>query len=207
MKTTIPIFCMLVLLLVGSGCIDTESIAGNLSVNEIPATILYYENGNLSFPVDVSQIKVQDPGNFTVNVTSVITILLDDPRTGILLENGWAVTAISGAINDYDPNRTYADVEFEKDGLSFYILVDENERRTGDGYCSAEPMIYTGEFTRLGHPIPRYTQTKCKQDRMMHVFDHQDERLIMIYNGTTFYYLYPSYGSSTPKEYPGVVND
>lgn len=198
---------MLVLLLIVSGCIDTENIAGNPLVNETPATILYCENGNLSFPVNVSQIEVQDPDNFTVNVTSLITILLDDQRTGILLENGWNITTVSAATDGHDPNWTYADVEFENDGLSFYILVDENERRTSDGYCSADPMIYTGEFTHLGHPVPRYTQTKYKLDHMMHVYDHQDERLIMIYNSTTFYYLYPSYGSSTPKEYPGVVND
>lgn len=81
-------------------------------MNETPATILYYENANLSLPVNISQIEVLDPGNLTANVTSVITILLSDPRTGVLLENGWNITAVSGDTEDHDPNRTYAEVDF-----------------------------------------------------------------------------------------------
>jgi len=197
MKTTIPIFCMLALLLIGSGCTDTEDSPANLSANETPAIILYYENGNVSVPVNVSQIEVRDPGNFTANVTSVITILLDDPRTGILLENGWNITSVAGKTDEHDPNLAYADVEFEKEGLSFFIGVDEAANRTLAGYCDAKYMVRSDDFTQIGLPTPRYHQAQPCGETKTFILDNGDDprnpRLVMIYDRTTIFYLYPSY--------------
>ncbi len=204
MKTPIPIFCVLVLLLIGSGCTDTKSTTGELLVNETPATILYYGNANMSLPVNVSQIEVRDPGNFTANVTSVITILLSDPRTGVLLENGWNITAVSEETDDYDPNRRYAEVEFKKEGLSFYIVVDDKTGRTLDGRCGAKWWI-SGS---VSGPLPQdYHQADDKLSGNVWVFDQKNRRVIMVYNQTTILFLYPSYGSSISKEFSGLVND
>ena len=184
---------MLVLLLIGSGCINTECTPGNLSVNETPATILYYKNGNLSIPINVLQIEVKDPGNFTANVTSVITILLGDQRTGVLLENGWNITSVSGVNDKHDPNRTHIEVEFRKEGLSFFIGVDENERRTLEGRCGAKQWV----TDRISGPLPEdYHQWKWFDEGSLityYVIDERNERVVMIYNKTTIFYLYPSY--------------
>jgi hypothetical protein len=190
MRTTIPIFCVLILLVIGSGCIDTEDTPANLPANETPAIILYYESANFSVPVNVSQIEVRDPRNFTANLTAVITILLDDPRNGILLENGWNITSVAGVTDEHDPDRTYTEVEFEKEGLSFFIGVDEMANRTLEGRCGAGWWI-SGS---ISGPLPEdYHQATDKSTVTTHVFDSKNERLAMIYNKTTIFYLYPSY--------------
>jgi len=202
MKTSIPIFCVLVLLLIGSGC--TKSTIGELSVNETPAMILYYENANMSLPVNISQIEVRDPGNFTANVTSVITILFSDPRTGVLLENGWNITAVSGDADDHDPNRTYAEVEFKKEGLSFYIVVDDKTGRTLEGRCGAEWWI-SGS---ISGPLPQdYHQADDKSSGNVWVFDQKNRRVIMVYNQTTILFLSPSSGSPISEEFSGFLSD
>lgn len=173
-------------------------------MSETPAKILYYENANLSLPVNVSQIEVRDPGNFTANVTSVMTILLSDPRTGVLLENGWNITAVSEETDDFDPNRTYAEVEFKKDGLSFYIVVDDKTGRILEGRCGAKWWI-SGSISGA---LPQdYHQADDKSSGNVWVFDQKNCRVIMVYNQTTILFLYPSYGLSILKEFSGVMND
>ncbi len=181
---------MVVSLVIGSGCIDIESTAGNFMVNEGPAVILHYEDGNLSMPINVSQIEIRDPENFTANVTAVVAVLLGDRRTGVLLENGWNITTVWRAIDEHDPNRTFVDVEFQKEGLSFFIRVDDYDRKTLKGYCGAQWWI----SEPVSGSLPQdYHQATDKSSRTVWVFDQKNSRVAMIYNQTTIFYLYPSY--------------
>lgn len=193
MKTIIPIFYVLFLLVIGSGCTDFKDSPENLPANETPAVILYYENGNFSVPVNVSQIEIQSPCNSTANITLVITILLDDPRTGILLENGWNITSVAVKTEECDPNMIYTEVEFEKEGLSFFIGVDEAANRTTEGRCGAKQWV----TEPISGPLPEdYHQWKYyDEDSSMiyYVIDQKNERTVMLYNKTTIFYLYPSY--------------
>lgn len=195
MKETIFIFCVLTLLLLGSGC--TESINRNSPVDEGPAVILRYESGNLSIPpIDTSQIEVIDPDNSTANVTPIVAILLDDQRTGILLENGWKITTASKKTDEHDPNLAYVDVEFEKEGLSFFIKVDETANRTLEGHSGGAKLWVTD---RISGPRPEdYHQWKRfdENSSMIYtIFDHKTDRTVMIYNKTMIFYLYPSYAT------------
>jgi hypothetical protein len=81
-------------------------------------------------------------------------------------------------------------VEFQKEGLSFYIGVDEREGRTAGGYCGAEVWI----AEPVSGPRPGdYHQARDKMEGWWHVFDARNERVVIIYNSTTIFYLYPSY--------------
>lgn len=188
MKQTAILLVTAILLAFGAGC--TDSVAVNASANATPAPILYYELGNFSFSLNISEIAVNDPENFTANATSVIEILLADQRTRILLENGWNITSARMASEEDDPNRTYAEVEFRKDGLSFFIGVDETAGRTLDGRCGAEWWV----STPVSGPLPEgYHQAMDKSTKTYHVFDEKNKRMAMIYNDTTIFCLHPSY--------------
>lgn len=189
------------ILFLGSGCIDVQRSSGNTSANitllenftanKPPASIVYYLKGNLSIPINVSQIEVRNPGNFT-NVTLVVSILLNDSRAGILLENGWNITSVTRTRDTYDLNRTYSDIEFEKEGLSFFIGVDEDMHKTLRGYSGAQWW----QSTPVSGPIPEgYHQSIDKSSLTYHVFDHRNNRVVMIYNQTSILYLYPSYSN------------
>ncbi|MFA5396309.1 MAG: hypothetical protein WC346_09910 [Methanogenium sp.] len=195
MKTIIPIFCVLSLLVIGSGCTGFKDSPVNISANETPAIILHYENENISVPVNVSQIEVRDPYYFTKNITSVIAILFNDPRTGILLANGWNISSVVGATDEHDPNRTHTKVEFEKEGLSFFIGVDETANRTLEGRCGAKQWV----TEPISGPLPEdYHQWKYYDEdstMMYYVIDHKNERIVMLYNKTTIFFLYPSYAT------------
>ncbi len=141
----IPILLfMLMFLTFGSGCIDSQEV--NPSENVTPAPILYYERGDISIPINIAEIPVR---SFTANVTEVIETLLTDQRAGVLLENGWNITSARMGFDEGDPNRTYIDVEFRKDGLSFFIEVDEQERRATRGRCSAPVWLGGGHLQVL----------------------------------------------------------
>ncbi|MDI6877619.1 MAG: hypothetical protein QMC96_12720 [Methanomicrobiales archaeon] len=190
MKTTTIVFLFCVILAMGSGCTDSRGIPDNTPENTSPAAILFYEQGNRSIPLNISAIEVQDPKNITANVTSVIEILLDDQRTGILLENGWNITSIRRATDEHDPTLTTVDVEFRNEGLSFFIVVDEVQWKTLEGYCGAPGWI-SGP---VSGPLPEdYHQAMEKSSRTVWVFDHYNNRVAMVYNQTTIFYLYPSY--------------
>jgi hypothetical protein len=160
-----------------------------------PAPILYYKTGNQSVPLDISQIEVLDPKNFTANVTSVLEVLLDDQRAKILLENAWNITSVRRATDEHDPNLTYVDVEFQKEGLSFFIGVDEREGLTLQGYSGAP---WGGE--RSPYPKPYYQSESLRGSNTMIVYDNRNEQsvIIMIYNKTAIFYLSPS--SIPPEE-------
>lgn len=192
MQKILSIFIM-ILLFACAGCVNTGPPTGNESMEEKLPMILYYENGSTTIPINLSDIDIKERENFTANLSSVISILLDDPRTGILLKGGWTMTSATMKREESDPDRTYVEVEFQKDELSFFIGVDEQERRTLDGYCGAEYWY----ATPISGPLPEgYHQALEKSSRTYHVFDQKNERVALVYNKTTIFYLYPSYAVS-----------
>ncbi|MDK2890682.1 MAG: hypothetical protein PWR21_1314 [Methanoculleus sp.] len=186
-------------LLASCGCLDTRDAVGyddmqNGTAEGLPingsCTPASAANGGTETPVDLSQIEIRGGPDFSPNVTLISSILQNDPRTGLLIENGWNITSINEKNDEKDRDQSYADVEFRKDGLSFYIGVDEQEGHTTGGYCDAE--VWVAE--PVSGPRPgNYHQAKDKMERWWHVFDDRNERVVMIYNSTTIFYLYPSY--------------
>ncbi|KDE55344.1 hypothetical protein EI28_07690 [Methanoculleus sp. MH98A] len=175
---------MLLLLALGAGCTSTPE-------NATPAPVLHYEQGNTSIPINVSEIPVR---TFDVNATEVIEIVLADQRAGILLEGGWKIASVRTGF-DYDL-RTHVDVEFRSDepSPSFFIEVDEQEGQTGWGRCNV-PRWLGGPFAG---PRPEdYHKDEAVRDgtNWWYVYDHHNDRVAMVYNGTTIIYLYPSYGT------------
>ncbi|WP_048113767.1 hypothetical protein [Methanoculleus sp. MH98A] len=175
---------VLLLLALGAGCTSTPE-------NATPAPVLHYEQGNTSIPINVSEIPVR---TFDVNATEVIEIVLADQRAGILLEGGWKIASVRTGF-DYDL-RTHVDVEFRSDepSPSFFIEVDEQEGQTGWGRCNV-PRWLGGPFAG---PRPEdYHKDEAVRDgtNWWYVYDHHNDRVAMVYNGTTIIYLYPSYGT------------
>jgi len=180
---------MLLLLAFGAGCIDPPET--NATENVTPAPVLHYERGGVSIPINVSEIPVR---GFDANVTEVIEILLADQRAGALLEGGWKIASVQTSY-DYDL-RTHVDVEFRSDepSPSFFIEVDDQEGHTGRGFCNV-PRWRGGPFAG---PRPEdYHKDEAVRDgtNWWYVYDHHNDRVAMVYNGTTIIYLYPSYGT------------
>lgn len=222
MKTECSLFFVLMILLASCGCIGTRDAVGDDGVQNSTAEGLPVNSSfaptsaatkGTEMPVDLSQIEIRGGQNFSPNVTLISSILRDDLRTGILIENGWNITSINEPLQSWgivdpvrleewnvtsinemndrkDRARGSAAVEFQKEGLSFYIGVDEHEGRTAGGYCGAEVWI----AEPVSGPRPEdYHQTRDKLEGWWHVFDDRNERVVMIYNSTTIFYLYPSY--------------
>lgn len=179
----------LLLLAFGAGCIDFPEM------NATSTPILHYEQGNTSILINVSEIPVR---TFDVNATEVIEILLADQRAGILLEGGWNITSLRTGFEEEDPNREHIDVEFRNDelSLSFFIEVDEREERATRGRCSA--IVWGGRpWPDSKGPRPEdYYQSRPPLTDRFSVVDCQNERIVMVYNKTTIFYLYPSYGDA-----------
>ncbi|HOI14427.1 MAG TPA: hypothetical protein PLG75_11240 [Methanoculleus sp.] len=179
----------LLLLAFGAGCIDSGDADTTETVT--PAPVLHYERGSVSIPINVSDIPVR---RFDVNVTEVIEILLADQRAGALLEGGWKIASVRTGF-DYDLRATHVDVEFRSDepSPSFFIEVDEREGHTGRGFCNVPRWLggpYAGPYPEDYHQ----NQTPRRGVDWMYVFDHHNERVVVVYNETTIFYLYPSYG-------------
>ncbi|MDI3507078.1 MAG: hypothetical protein PWQ69_1058 [Methanomicrobiaceae archaeon] len=198
MKTKCSIYFVLMILLASCGCIDTQKPVEDDGMNDSMDGLLMngsftptsVATGGTGIPVDLSQVEIRGGPNFSPNVTLISSILQNDPRTGILIENGWNITSINEMNDEKDRARGSATVEFQKEGLSFYIVISEQEGRTAGGYCGAE--IWIAE--PVSGPRPGdYHQARDKLEGWWHVFDDRNERVIMIYNSTTFFYLYPSY--------------
>ena len=186
----IPLLSLVLLLLAfGAGC--TDSPETNTTENVTSPPVLHYERGDVSIPINVSEIPVR---GFDANATEVIEILLADQRAGALLENGWKIASIRTnfeGVYSVDPARTYVDVEFRGDeqSPSFFIEVDEQEGQTGWGRCNV-PRWLGGPFAG---PYPEdYHQNRTFYHT--YVFDHHNDRVTMVYNETTIFYLHPSYG-------------
>jgi hypothetical protein len=194
MKRIFILSLTLLLLALGAGCIDFPG--ANATENATSPPVLHYERENVSIPINTSEIPVR---TFDVNATEVIEIVLADQRAGILLEGGWQITSIRTGFEGEDPNREHIDVEFRNDelSLSFFIEVDEWERQTGRGRCSA--TIWRGH-PWTSEPFPEeedYHQAVNPYMGLFVVVDHHNERVIMAYDDTTIFYLYPSYGEVT----------
>jgi len=191
----IPLLSLVLLLLAfGAGCIDFPETNATEKTTSPP--VLHYEREDVSIPINTSEIPVR---GFDANATEVIEILLADRRAGALLEDGWKITSVRTNFERFysvDPARTYVDVEFRRDeqSPSFFIEVDEREGHTGRGFCNV-PFWKGGPYAG---PYPEdYHQnwTSTKQFSGYYVFDHHhNERVMMAYNETTIFYLYPSYG-------------
>ncbi|NMA10093.1 hypothetical protein L21_0854 [Methanoculleus chikugoensis] len=197
MKRIFILSLTLLLLALGAGCIDFPG--ANATENATSPPVLHYERENVSIPINTSEIPVR---TFDVNATEVIEIVLADQRAGILLEGGWQITSIRTGFEGEDPNREHIDVEFRNDelSLSFFIEVDEWERQTGRGRCSA--TIWRGH-PWTSEPFPEeedYHQAVNPYMGLFVVVDHHNERVIMAYDDTTIFYLYPSYGEVTEWE-------
>ncbi|MFY9170607.1 MAG: hypothetical protein WBJ06_05265 [Candidatus Methanoculleus thermohydrogenotrophicum] len=95
----------LLLLAFGAGCTDFG--APDTSKNTTPAPLLHYERGNVSIPINTSEIPV---GSFDASVTEVIEILLADQRAGILLENGWKIASIRTGFEKFLLGRPGQDI-------------------------------------------------------------------------------------------------
>lgn len=198
MKTKCSLYFVLMILLASCGCIDTQRPVEDDGMNDSMDGLLMngsftptsVATGGPGIPVDLSQVEIRGGPNFSPNVTLISSILQNDPRTGILIENGWNITSINEMNDEKDRARGSATVEFQKEGLSFYIVISEQEGRTAGGYRGAE--IWIAE--PVSGPRPGdYHQARDKLEGWWHVFDDRNERVIMIYNSTTFFYLYPSY--------------
>jgi len=197
MKQVFILSLVLLLLAFGAGCIDFPET--NTTKTAASTPILHYERGNILIPINTSEIPVK---RFDVNATEVIEIVLADPRAGILLEGGWKITSIRTGFEEEDPNREHIDVEFRSDelSLSFFIEVDERERQTGRGRCSA--TIWRGH-PWTSDPFPEeedYHQAVNPYMGLFVVVDHHNERVMMAYDDKTIFYLYPSYGDVTEWE-------
>ena len=111
MKTECSLFVVLMILLASCGCIDTQSpveddsmqngTAEGLPVNS-SFTPTSAATGGTKIPVDLSQIEIRGGPNFSPNVTLISSILQNDPRTGILIENGWDITSINEPLQSWD---------------------------------------------------------------------------------------------------------
>ena len=175
----------LLLLAFGAGC--TDSPETNATENVTPAPVLHYERGDVLIPINISEIPVK---RFDVNATEVIGIVLADQRAGALLEGGWKIASVRTGF-DYDLRTTHVDVEFRSDesSPSFFIEVDEQEGHTGRGFCNVPRWLggpFAGPYPEDYHLNRTFYHT--------YVFDHHNDRVVMVYNDTTIFYLYPSYG-------------
>ena len=188
MKQTLFLLFALALLVFGAGCTDPAETGMPENVTPTPA-VLHYERGDVAIPINASAIPVR---GFDVNVTEVIEIVLTDRRAGVLLENGWNITSVRAGFAEEDPNREHIDVEFQSDELplSFFIEVDEQERRAGWGRCNVP--FWDGGLHADPNPEDYHQNLST---HLCYVFDHHhNERVVMVYNETTIFYLYPSYG-------------
>ncbi len=189
-QATLILTLALLLLAFGAGC--TDSPETNATENVTPSPVFIYERGNISIPINTSEIPVR---RFDANVTEVLRILLADQRAAVLLENGWKIASVRTGFEKFrsvDPARTYVDVEFRNDELplSFFIEVNEEERQAGKGRCNVPYWEGPYEGPR---PDDYHKAMREGTDRWS-VYDHHNERVAMVYNETTIFYLYPSYG-------------
>ncbi|NQS77960.1 MAG: hypothetical protein HQQ74_04515 [Methanoculleus bourgensis] len=189
-QATLILTLALLLLAFGAGC--TDSPETNATENVTPSPVFIYERGNISIPINTSEIPVR---RFDANVTEVLEILLADQRAAVLLENGWKIASVRTGFEKFrsvDPARTYVDVEFRNDelSLSFFIEVDELERQAGKGRCNVP--YWEGPYE--GPRPDDYHKAMREGTDRWYVYDHHNERVAMVYNETTIFYLYPSYG-------------
>ncbi|ADN35229.1 conserved hypothetical protein [Methanolacinia petrolearia DSM 11571] len=166
----------------------------NFQANERGSVTFYYNNGGSQISLDLSALKVDDPETISTNLSTILGVALNDLRSGILLENGWIIASVSEYDNEDSNDGKSVELEFRKDALSFYIVVNEQSRTATKGYCDAITWI----SEPISGPLPEgYHKAKDKLTGWWYVFDIQNNSsnstVVMIYNDTAILYLYPSY--------------
>ena len=204
MKRIIPSFFLVMLLIACSGCTSTPPPT-EVPVNETPTLPVLHHN---DVAVDLSGIEVRDPELFTANLTSTITTVLPDSRAGLLLDHGWNITSVRQEFDEEVLDRPYVRVEFMKNNLSFYFLVDEEKDQIIRGYCGAKVWV----AGPISGPLPKdYSQSFDKHTRRLYVYDYRngtwsdndevtvytkngisvfvEDKEVMIYDKNDIYYL------------------
>jgi len=187
MKQTPLLLVTLILLVFGAGC--TDSVEVNASENTTPAPVLYYEQENTSITLNLSEVTVDVPGNFTANVTMVLETLLADQRPGFCLRTGGTL-----------PRFGWPRMRMTRTGRMSKWSSGTMDCRSSSGSTKRPAGRSTGVAgrvvaldTRIGALPEGYHQATDKSTKTYHVFDERNKRVAMIYNDTTIFYLYPSY--------------
>jgi hypothetical protein len=178
----------LIVLLVCSGCTSTNPPT-EAPVIETPTLPVLHHN---DVAVDLAGIEVREPELFTANLTSTITTVLPDSRAGLLLDHGWNITSVRQEFDEEVLDRPYVRVEFMKNNLSFYFLVDEEKDQIIRGYCGAKVWV----AGPISGPLPKdYSQALDKHTRQWWVFDHRDESvgMVMAYDKSGIYRFNPDF--------------
>ena len=180
--------------LITTGCINYSNNPEKIQVDEIDSVTFYYNNGSSSISVNLSAIEVNNIEDSPTKIISIINIALDDPRAGILLENGWTIASVSGPVNEDMTDKSSTELEFRRNDLSYYIVVDEQSMTATRGYSDAVGWI----SEPVSGPLPLgYHKAKDKGTNRWYVFNikgnSSNSTVAMIYNDTTIFYLYPSY--------------
>ncbi|MDD4253835.1 MAG: hypothetical protein PHP59_00465 [Methanofollis sp.] len=181
-------FLALITLIACSGCTSTPPPTA-VPVNETPTLPVLHHN---DVAVDLSAIEINDPELFTANLTSTVSTVLPDSRAGLLLDHGWNITSVRQEFNDEVLDRPYVRVEFMKNNLSFYFLVDEEKDQIIRGYCGAKVWV----AGPISGPLPKdYSQAFDKHTRQWWVFDHRDESvgMVMAYDKNGIYRFNPDF--------------
>lgn len=186
MNRQISLFSVFLALLAFSGCTSIPP-SGETPVNETPPRPVLHHN---DITIHLSEIEIKDPELFTTNLTSTITMLLLDARVTLLLEHGWNITSVK-EFDEKILDRPYVLVEFMKNDLSFYFVVDEEDERILRGYCSAKRWN-----TSTGPRPEDYYQVHDKKTGLENVVDVRNESdvaTVMIYGDSKILYLNPRF--------------
>lgn len=191
MKKILAVIFVFTAVLVTTGCTGEP---GSVQASETGPVTFYYNNASSSISLNLSAIEVSDIENSPTKIESIIDIALDDPRAGVLLENGWNIASVSGPVNEDMTDKISAELEFNKDQLSFYLSIDEQSMTAARGYSDAVGWI----SEPVSGPLPLgYHKVKDKGTNRWYVFNiksnSSNSTVAMIYNDTTIFYLYPSY--------------
>ncbi|WP_048150147.1 hypothetical protein [Methanolacinia paynteri] len=194
MRKSFPIFSIFLVLVISAGCIGSSDDHEDIPVNETSYITFSYNNGSSQISVDISAIDKTGMKNSSVDPILVIDAALDDSRAGILLEDGWNIVSVSKVVDEAGNDTKFGELEFRKDNLSFYIVIDEQDMTVARGYSDAVSWI-SGP---VSGPLPEgFHKAKDKIEGWWYVFDIQenssDSKIAMIYNDTNILYLYPSY--------------
>lgn len=111
MKTEWSLFFVLMVLLASCGCIDTRGgdDVQNGTTDELPVNgSLIPAPVNTGVSIDLSEVEVRGGPDFSPNFTLIASILQNDLRTRLLIENGWNITSITEPLYSWgtvDPAR------------------------------------------------------------------------------------------------------
>ena len=194
MRRSFPVFIIFLALVIAAGCVGSPADHEDIQEDETSFITFSYNNGSSQISVDISAIDRTGMENSSVDPFPVIDTALDDSCAGILLENGWEMVSVSKVVDEGGNDTKLAELEFRKDNLSFYIVIDEHDMTVVRGYSDVISWI----SEPVSGPLPEgFHKAKDKIEGWWYVFDIQknssDSKIAMIYNDTNILYLYPSY--------------